>query len=642
MKFYKYLKKNLISCICFLTATILFLSGGISFAKYASEHGAGDNSSVGSFICTARVDEVSALSFTNTAFWGGSVDDDRIAMNALRSIDFSVYNYNHEDVHKKPSEVKLGYSLSFAAPANFISKLAFQLFDGESAPMLPQIVVQDLFGCVEGGQSTGTYNTSTSEDFNGTASEDMSFDVVKGASGSYTATSGTTVIRFTPFVQQMQQTLNFRVWDVSAIAVNPGDKVETESGKLLAPLVVKYTSDVLCYRISVSMPHFKMNAATAESENYSFKIAPTAILEDEHLGGAFYVDDDIITEIYGGSGAEWTMKSIYEQYTDTYPGEDGSFNTSDDVKEVYGQNLFGGLKVYEVGPSDAVTNTRIAVDTVTTEEESEGVVDGESYSIVAGSDTSTKVINEIADLEAAYPGIDPDITEGWYTTYTYNIPVERQVKKITNKTKEIEYKTLTTTTETDVTETITTDSISDDKLTIEQTVSKQKVVTESTHTTSTTETIETQTSETRTIKGVRTIVFTETGWGSTYINEDKISWEGKYIADLFDDNSTVTVQGPTEVTISQSVGDPVTTTSGPTKVSDTTEIFKRTIQRSFKTNSIIIDEASRKIGENTVIYTSDNKFNLLGADGLQDYFISQSYSKNYPLSVNVIFEQIFD
>ena len=41
-------------------------------------------------------------------------------------------------------------------------------------------------------------------------------------------------------------------------------------------------------------------------------------------------------------------------------------------------------------------------------------------------------------------------------------------------------------------------------------------------------------------------------------------------------------------------------------------------------------------------FQMDNKFNLFDNTGKQIYFISQSYSKNYPFTVDVLFEQILE
>ena len=72
------------------------------------------------------------------------------------------------------------------------------------------------------------------------------------------------------------------------------------------------------------------------------------------------------------------------------------------------------------------------------------------------------------------------------------------------------------------------------------------------------------------------------------------------------------------------------------------EAITRVITRSYREDSIIIDEVSRKIEDEIFYYTADNKFNLFDNTGKQIYFISQSYSKNYPFSVDVFFEQILE
>ncbi|MBQ4587487.1 MAG: hypothetical protein IJB13_06860 [Clostridia bacterium] len=125
----KFIKKNLIACLSLFMAVAVLVTGSISFARYASGVNLDKGAGAGSFICTANIDDVSALSFTNTAFWGGTAGDDKIAMNALRSINFSVNNFNVVGGVEKVSEVKMKYNLTFSAPVNFVKKLAIQLFN---------------------------------------------------------------------------------------------------------------------------------------------------------------------------------------------------------------------------------------------------------------------------------------------------------------------------------------------------------------------------------------------------------------------------------------------------------------------------------------------------------------------------------
>ena len=88
-----YVKKNFFACACFFWAIMIFLTGSFSYSKYISSDPVNKLPSAGSFSCSANIDGVSSLSFVNTAFWGGSIAEDKVAMNALRSIDFTVNNF---------------------------------------------------------------------------------------------------------------------------------------------------------------------------------------------------------------------------------------------------------------------------------------------------------------------------------------------------------------------------------------------------------------------------------------------------------------------------------------------------------------------------------------------------------------------
>ena len=83
----KFIKKNISSFICFLMAIIVALMATLSYARYVTDGKFNGASSIGSFSCSAAINGVSAVSFTNTAFWGGTAEDDRndIAMNACFS-----------------------------------------------------------------------------------------------------------------------------------------------------------------------------------------------------------------------------------------------------------------------------------------------------------------------------------------------------------------------------------------------------------------------------------------------------------------------------------------------------------------------------------------------------------------------------
>ena len=140
IKLAAFVKKNIFACACFLLAVMLFFVGSVSYSRYISSNSLNNLPSAGSFTCSANIDGVSSLSFTNTAFWGGSLAEDKVAMNALRNIDFTVNNYQTVNDKKVVNEVKTSYSLVFTAPYTFVQRLAFQPFHGEDIPFLPQKV----------------------------------------------------------------------------------------------------------------------------------------------------------------------------------------------------------------------------------------------------------------------------------------------------------------------------------------------------------------------------------------------------------------------------------------------------------------------------------------------------------------------
>lgn len=654
MKFIKFIKNNLITCLCLLLASSVFLTGSISFARYASKSDTLSSPNAGSFICTAQVGSVSALSFTNTAFWGGTVGDDKIAMNALRAIDFSVYNYDYTDVNKSPSEVMLGYTLNFSAPQNFITKLAFQLFDDKANPLLPQVVVQDLFHAIVLGTNSGSFNTEDSVDYNATTIAPLNFNVNLSAEGVYTATSGDVIITLTPFTKQVQQTLNFRLWDTSKLATAEKPSLETEGGTLMPPLTVKFTTEVPCYKISIYMPQFKLLAGSPNLQNYTIKIAPTSVLEDDHLGGSFYGSDgNLITELYGGGGNSWTLKSTREKYTDTHYGEDGVLGTSDDDVDIYEQNVLGSLKIYNVGDEETITHPTQTIITYLQGVVGEGTTTSEtSYDYVEDTDTSIKNADTMQELETNYPGIDPTESGNWYNrTYTYAIPISKDITETTVETEEIPIYNQTTTTASDVVETIKVDAVSPDGTIIEQTVTVETKINQSTSTTRVaTKTITTTTTETKTVKGTRTCVFRRDRWGNENKGSDGVAWNGGGANDyknLYNHSSSEVVVDENTVTVENTVDLPkneqtTKTESEPEQVLH--DKIDRIIERSFSTSSIIIDEVSfTPLGASEpIIYTEENKLLLFGSDGLQDYFLSQSYSKNYPFSVDVLFEQILE
>lgn len=277
-----FVKKNVVSCVCLLLATLVFVTGSVSYSKYLSSGGGGDFSGIGSFSVSTNIDGVSALSFTNTAFWGGSASGDRIAMNALRSLKFSVNNFETDaDGNKKVADVRTRYTLTFSAPAAFVDKLAIQVFSESDQPIMPQIVISDLKAAADSGK--GSYDTSESDDFNGSDYTDLQF-ALSSTTDYYVATAGGLTVTLEKFTKSVEQSLLFRMWDTSGVTSESNPTVSAETGKLQPPLTVTYTQETEFYRIGVYSESFVLPAGEEKTAVYTVRLAPTDSIIDEHLG----------------------------------------------------------------------------------------------------------------------------------------------------------------------------------------------------------------------------------------------------------------------------------------------------------------------------------------------------------------------
>ena len=288
-----------VKSIVWRTASILlgavlftsYFSSGL-FAKYTTSGTGSDSARVARFSYYANINDVSALSFTNTAFWQQGSE---VAMNALRSVDFNVRNYTEEvkqvgdktEIEPIISEVPIKYKLEFVAPQNFVEKLAIQLFNGEKTPILPQIVLSELL------ETTGnSYTTSSENGYNAEPATQRTFSVTKN-DDTWTAVSEATetleavTIKIESIVRQdVEQTLYFRLWDIEGMGYEKGNVLKEEAGgKLLAPLIVKFKTDLPCYKISIDMPSFIFPLGEAQTHEYGIRLVPTDTLEDDHLGG---------------------------------------------------------------------------------------------------------------------------------------------------------------------------------------------------------------------------------------------------------------------------------------------------------------------------------------------------------------------
>ena len=185
------------SILCFLLSLGILTGGAVSYARYVTEGKFYDRPGVGIFALSALVDDVSALTFTNMAFWGG-LEDIGVSMNSLRTVSLSVDNYvTNEQGERRISEVAMEYTLLFASPTSFASKLAIQLNDASGTVKTPQIVLADLLRSANADSPTGTFETTqplyngknySGKDANGNVTSFVTFDVTYDIeSGKYTA-----------------------------------------------------------------------------------------------------------------------------------------------------------------------------------------------------------------------------------------------------------------------------------------------------------------------------------------------------------------------------------------------------------------------------------------------------------------------
>ena len=364
-----FIKKNAISCLCLLLASLVAITGSVSYSKYISSAPITEGPGAGSFSASATIDGVSALSFTNTAFWGGTVEEDKIAMNALRSVNFHVRNYEYDGSgNKKIADVKMKYNLVFDAPKNFAERLAIQVFDEANQPLLPQIVLSYLIDSVA-SSTTGVFDTGKTPDYNASEIHDEVFDVVKSGD-TFTATmrdNEDTVIIVEDHFEDVHQRLDFRTWDCSALTNTINPALNVEGGTLTPPLTVNYMEEnVEFYRIIIKMPQFILEPGAEREAHYSIRIAPTDTIQDGHLGGSFVqlIDGNYVPvkEVYGGSSNDWYLENIHEKVIDKFYSDENftvpiQVNGNDKVEESE-YNIMGSRIIYNPGETlDTVAYT---------------------------------------------------------------------------------------------------------------------------------------------------------------------------------------------------------------------------------------------------------------------------------------------
>ncbi|MBO5215436.1 MAG: hypothetical protein J6B79_04540 [Clostridia bacterium] len=621
-KIIKFIKRNVFSCTCFLLAIAVCLTGTFSYARYISVDSYDRSPGAGSFSCSANIDGVSALSFTNTAFWGGTTSEDKIAMNALRAIEFKVNNFEGTGSDKKVSEVKMNYQLIFSAPKNFIEKLAIQLFDDTSTAILPQIVLQDLV------KSSGIYNTASSEDFNGSPATDLIFTVTKSGN-DFTATAGDIKIEIDEVNIEIEQALQYRVWDVSALTNETNKVANTEGGKLLPPLEVKFTSEVTCYRIKISMPQFKFDAGTEQTRDYSLRLVPTATLEDDHLGGYLMDGTEKPTTIYAGQtlGVQ-TVKEAISDYTD-----EACTSLIPDSEQIV--NVHGEPKKYTVGtpitdsPLDYPPTTTTTIQNLPDEISSSGSHEAGNVVPGATSEFSSWVMYKSNDDVTTNENNASYRTRTATQTGTTTVTITKKVDRY-NEIKTLSQSTVQTVT--------TPKSVNGNTfvLQIDRKTTLNVASTETTESYLTSTTVQTQNwTRTGTYRQDRE----RTGrypnytyyWGESYLQGNWSAWTKSGNVD------EETTDSDTRTYLTPQINNTSTTT-------DNTDTFFRKIIRSYENIDITLTSVKRQVQVGTEFQTeeytsSTDAFDLFEGDEIQNYYLSQSYSKNYPLKVNVIFEQ---
>lgn len=472
-------------------ATIICISGTLSYSKYITSDNTSGGASAGSFTASAAINGISALSFTNTAFWGGSAESDKIAMNALRQLKFSVNNYQTDSAgNKKVAEVRMRYNLVFSAPVVFASKLAFQVFNEHDVALLPQIVLADLLATT----SDGTYDTSTSVDYNSQSVGDLEFKVDKSNTDGVetitaTAESSGVKVTITTFTRNVDQSLLFRLWDVSSLTNSTNKTVSSESGSIKPPVTVNYKQTVDFYKISVTMPDFVLPASVATTVNHSIQLAPTSAIDDNQLGGSLVkvtgssgnetytsVNPDstqIIKTLYGPSGDDnrFAIETLVETVKDSYY-EDLTFSGDSTKTENSTVKVTGNIQNYKEGSTTSSQYSyQTSRDIALTDEEKSSIESGtqsESYSwnnfqfTTDGTTLYNSLLNGTKDFKnSSLNSFVAIATAGDYGTlfYVHKIPATQTGTKTESKMISKTLASKSEVTDTTITETMTCDSI---------------------------------------------------------------------------------------------------------------------------------------------------------------------------------------
>ena len=661
IKAFLYVKSNLFACACFFWAIMIFLIGSFSYARFISSEPVRSLPQAGSFVCSANIDGVSSLSFTNTAFWGGTLTDDKVAMSALRSIDFTVNNFKMVNDKKVVNEVKTSYSLSFSAPANFVQRLALQPFKfdelGDEHPLLPQIVINDIMHAGDIGKS---YNTGDSEDYQGVNVYEMDFEIKKSGNGKiadYIATAYDTKgnveaqIRLEHFKKEVPQKLLFRMWDVSHLTTEKQPSMNTESGKLLPPLEITATQEIDYYKIIISIPGvLVMPAAVETTYNHSVHLTPTHTITDEHLAGYFVNGEsdagvnNAVKEIYAHENKEWTVERVEEGHVGKFYYDEAltqpipvSDTNDDQLTHVHEFNVMDSYTIYNVGEtitSKAVTFTEVLEGQEGNWKYADPTTEDSTVNDLTKTNVPLKWSNRAwkLDEENANPEYRATVNVVKTTTTSYSAMTVGTLTREVSETEEIYVL--------GPNEGYPTPKLEKVYLRVKYT----------------------DTISSASVTGPVTKTVTTTYAFDISFEQRKGNNKNNYYYEAADIPDTLTTNVIKSLLYSGqdfTGGEPVVTTEDVTVAIDTksqepsVRYQLRDITRNIRRTTMTIndikwvtfdDKGNTAVdADGKIIYRNfdeSSPLKLYGDDGLQDYYLSPCYSKNYPFYVDVIFEQI--
>ena len=183
-----------------LITAVLFT--GATFSRYSSFTSGDLETIISKFAVSYEIGDMSAATFANADYWL-TISDDKVAMNAARSVRFTVRNYTlgQDGTPGRVSEVDLQGSLRFYAPAEFISSLAVQVVEvddsGGYVTQTPQYVISEFLydenGNFRSWDQGDTVDTATFEDYDARedgAAVDEVLDMNGGFSGEANAHTG--------------------------------------------------------------------------------------------------------------------------------------------------------------------------------------------------------------------------------------------------------------------------------------------------------------------------------------------------------------------------------------------------------------------------------------------------------------------